>query len=211
MRSTTRVSLPRSARSNPRPGKQDFYYLHPETILERACDADPCTGSFQRWLDWARRNRPATGNRAAERWHAAFPNDVQPLLYLMEAAEKTNALKRAFEYMELAERADGVHPEVRKARLRLLISMVTRHLEQRKPLLATPQLDEIGALPQAQQGDRPAFVAALRWVWCELRNDRDGIAAARADSGEAAGQRTSGLDRVCRRGPHLQVETGTLA
>jgi hypothetical protein len=29
------------------------------------------------------------------------------------------------------------------------------------------------ALPQAQQGDRPAFLAALRFVWCQLRNQRN--------------------------------------
>ncbi len=191
----------------PAPGKQDYYYLHPETILERACDADPCTGNFQRWLDWARRNRPAAGNRAAERWRAAFPNDVQPLLYLMEAAEKTNALKRAFEYMELAERADGVNPEVRKARLRLLISMATRHLQQKKPLLATPDLDAIEALPQAQQGDRPAFVATLRRAWCELRNDRDGVAAARAEAAKLLGSELAasivfaGVARTCKLKP----------
>ncbi|MDP2998827.1 MAG: hypothetical protein Q8N47_15175, partial [Bryobacterales bacterium] len=191
----------------PAPGKQDFYFLHPETLLERACDADPFTGSFQRWLDWARRNRPATGNRAAERWHAAFPNDIQPLLYLMESAEKTNALKRAFEYMELAERADGVHPEVRKARLRLLISMATRHLQQKKPLLATPQLDEMEALPQAQQGDRPAFLAALRRVWCELRNDQGGISAARAEAVKLLGSELAasivfaGVARTCKLKP----------
>jgi len=193
----------------PAPGKQEFYFLHPETILERACDADPCTGNFQRWLDWARRNRPATGNRAAERWRAAFPNDIQPLLYLMDAAEKSDALKRAFEFMELAERADGVHPEVRKARLRLLISMATRHLQQKKPLLAKPELDEIEALPQAQQGDRPAFVATLRRVWCELRNDQEGIAAARAEAVKLLGSEMAasivfaGVARTCKLKPGL--------
>ena len=191
----------------PAPGKQDFYFLHPETILERACDADPCTGNFQRWLDWARRNRPAAGNRAAERWRAAFPNDVAPLLYLMEAAEKSNALKRAFDYMELAERVDGVHPEVRKARLRLLISMATRHLQQKKPRLAEPELDEIEALPQAQQGDRPAFVAALRRVWCQLRSDQAGGAAARAEGVKLLGSELAalivfeGVARACKLKP----------
>ncbi|MCX6638501.1 MAG: hypothetical protein NT090_25890, partial [Acidobacteria bacterium] len=191
----------------PAPNKQDFYFLHPEAILERACDADPCTGNFQRWLNWARRNRPAAGSLAAERWRATLPNDIPPLLYLMEAAEKTNALKRAFEYMELAESVDGVHPEVRKARLRLLISMATRHLQQKKPRLAKPELDEIEALPQAQQGDRPAFVATLRRVWCELRNDQAGVAAARAEAVKLLGSELAalivyeGVVRACKLKP----------
>jgi len=185
-------------------GKQNLYFLFPEALLERACDADPCTGNFQRWLNWARRNRPAAASLAAERWRATLPNDIPPLLYLMEAAEKTNALKRAFEYMELAERVDGVHPEVRKARLRLLVSMITRHLQQKKPRLAEPELDEIEALPQAQQGDRPAFVAALRRVWCELRNDQQGVATARAEAVRLLGSELAalivyeGVARACK-------------
>src|SRR4029077_5896267 len=35
--------------------------------------------------------------------------------------------------------------------------------------------------PQAQQGDRPAFVAALRFVWCLLRNEKHAADSAYAE------------------------------
>jgi hypothetical protein len=109
---------------------------------------------------------------------AALPQDIPPVLHLMQLAEKTNALKRAFKFMELAERLDGLNPEVRRARLRLLISLATRHLQQKKTHLAEPELRQIEALPQAQQGDRPALAAAFRWVyWTLLNSDADADAA----------------------------------
>jgi hypothetical protein len=82
--------------------------------------------------------------------------------------------------MEQAERLDGLNPAVRKARLRLLISLATRHLQQNKTRLAEPELRQIEALPQAQQGDRPALVAALRWVYWTLWHAPSEADAARA-------------------------------
>ena len=102
------------------------------------------------------------------------------MLHLMQSAEKTNALKRAFKLMEQAETLDALNPDVRKARLRLLISLATRHLQQKKIHLAEPELRQMEALPQAQQGDRPALLAALRWVYWTLGGDAAQAAAARA-------------------------------
>ena len=111
----------------------------------------------------------------------------------MQSAESSNALKRAFKLMEQAERLDGLNPDVRRARLRLLISLATRHLQQKKTHLAEPELRQIEELPQAQQGDRPALAAALRWVYWMLRGEtfRADEARARVVSllgSEAAGQ-----------------------
>jgi hypothetical protein len=163
----------------PPPGRQDFYYLDHSQLFERACEADPCSENFQRWLHWARQNEPGRANLAAEAWIAALPQDTQPVLHLMQSAEKSNALKKAFKLMERAERLDGLSPEVRKARLRLLISLATRHLQQKKTRLAEPELRQIEALPQAQQGDRPALAAALRWVFWTLGCDTSQADAAR--------------------------------
>ena len=146
---------------------------------ERACEADPCAENFQRWLNWAKEDR-RRGDLVAGRWAAALPQDIPPVLHLMQSAEKSNALQKAFKLMERAERLDGLNPEVRKARLRLLISLATRHLQQKKTHLAEPELRQIEALPQAQQGDRPALAAALRWVFWTLCGDASQADAARA-------------------------------
>jgi hypothetical protein len=150
------VMLPKS--------KYDMYFLYPAQLLERACEADPCIENFQQWFDWTRRNYPARSQSVAARWRVAFPKDVKPLLHLMDSAEKTNALQKAFGFMEQAEQLDGLNPQVRKARLRLLVSIAVRHLQKKKARLAELALEAIEDLPQAQQADRKAFVAALRWV-----------------------------------------------
>jgi hypothetical protein len=164
----------------PAPGPQKLYYVSPDGLLERACEADPCAENFQRWLHWVKQNEPGRAIFVADRWIAALPQDIPPVLQLMQSAEKANTLQKAFKLMEQAERLDGLNPEVRKARLRLLISLATRHLQQKKTHLAEPELRQIEALPQAQQGDRPALVAALRWVWWTLRGELSQADAARA-------------------------------
>lgn len=176
----------------PAPGSKDFYYLKADSLYERACGADPCAENFQRWLHLAG-DGGAHADRIAEEWAAALPRDIPPVLHLMQSAEKRNALKMAFGFMERAELLDGLNPEVRKARLRLLISLAIRHLQQKKTHLAEPELREIEALPQAQQGDRPALLAALRWVYGTLRGE-----AAQADAARAAVVRVLGSDAAAQ-------------
>src|SRR5664280_1069846 len=42
----------------PAPGPQKLYYVSPDGLLERACEADPCAENFQRWLHWVKQNEP---------------------------------------------------------------------------------------------------------------------------------------------------------
>lgn len=189
-------------------GKIDFYFIDPQKLLERACQADPCVENFQRWFDWTSRNYPALTEFVAGRWRVAFPKDVRPLLHLMESAEKTNALKKAFGFMEQAEQLDGLNPQVRKARLRLLVSIAVRHFQNKKARLSELDLQAIESLPQAQQGDRRAFVAALRWVssmlWGtdEERVARTATVTRLLNSEIAAEMVLTGVARVCK----LQVK-----
>src|ERR1039458_121479 len=67
------------------------------------------------------------------------------------------------------------------------------HLQQKKTHLAEPELRQIEALPQAQQGDRPALAAALRWVFWTLRAE-----AAQADAARAAVVRLLGGERAAQ-------------
>ena len=116
----------------PNRGNMDLYFLSPHTLLERACDADPSPrissgGSVNE------ESSPATCDDVAERWSAALPKDIAPLMHLMQSAENRNALQKAFKLMEQAERVDGLNAEVRRARLRLLVSITARHLRAEKP------------------------------------------------------------------------------
>ena len=47
------------------------------------------------------------------------------------------------------------------------------------------------ALPQSQQGDRPAFLAALRYMVCAVRGASDGAAVHRAEVERALGSKTA--------------------
>ena len=150
-------------------GPRDMYFIDPGALLERACAADPCAPNFRRWLKWTTEHDTDSSDRAAGQWRAALPRDIEPLLHLMESAEKRNALRKAFQAMEEAERLDPLNPEVRRARMRLLVSMLVRHFQQKKPHLAETDIRQLTALPLLQQGDRPAFLEAARWFFCVLR------------------------------------------
>jgi hypothetical protein len=177
----------------PAPGPPSLYYASPDGLLQRACEADPCAENFERWLHWVKQNDRGRADFVADRWCEALPHDIPPVLHLMESAEASNALKKAFKLMERAEHLDGLNPEVRKARLRLLISLAKRHLQQKKTHLAEPELRQIEALPQAQQGDRPALAAALRWVHWTLIGD-----ALRADASRSAVVRVLGSEAAAQ-------------
>jgi hypothetical protein len=134
------------------------------TLYERACQADPHPEAFQAWLNWARKHETwQQADQVAERWREARAADIQPLLYLMESAEKRDALKKSLKYLEEAEHLDRLNPEVRRARLRLLLAAALRHLEQRKAQLAQKEIEQIEAVPEVRPGEIAALAAALRW------------------------------------------------
>ncbi|MGO8792215.1 MAG: hypothetical protein ACLQVL_33170 [Terriglobia bacterium] len=155
----------------------DVYFLFPEKLFERACTLDPHAEAFQKWLDWAMQEGDW---KAAERvctiWNRALPNDSRPLLHLMESAESRGALDKAFGFLKLAQKCDALGTEVRRAAFRLLVAKALRHLRQRKPHLAEQDVTALEALPQAQEADRPAFVACLRWTCSVLDGNSDGAA-----------------------------------
>jgi hypothetical protein len=152
--------------------RESVYFQFPEELFARACALDPHPDAFSRWLHWARGNSVGEAEKVAHMWNKALPDAIEPLLFLMEEAEKRNAYPTALSYLDKAERIDAVNSIVRAARLRLLAANALRHLQQKKPHLAAKKVDEIAALPQSQQGRRPAFVAALRYLICVASGDR---------------------------------------
>jgi hypothetical protein len=144
----------------------------PQQLYARACALDPHTEAFERWLACAKRLPDwHTADEAANAWRRASPSDVRPLLFLMQAAEERDALRKAVSYLEMAESLDQLNPEVRRARLRLLVAEAVRHLRQNKPHLLERDLAGIATLPQVQERDRPAIPAVLAWGRHVLEND----------------------------------------
>ena len=145
---------------------KDTYFLYPERLYRLACEADPSSETFGQWLEWTGKTRHGwkESEKVALAWHEAIPDDVKPLLSLAIWAEKRNALKKALEHLEKAERIDGLNSDVKRAGRRLLAAIAVRHLRQGKPHLVKKDLAEMEALPQFGEGDRPAFIVALRYA-----------------------------------------------
>jgi len=100
---------------------------------------------------------------------------------LLKDAEARGAFGSALGYLAKVEQIDGLHPAARGARLRLVAGSALRHLQQKKPALAAEDLAEMSTLPQAQQGDGPAFLAALRFVVSAACGHSEQAATSRAD------------------------------
>jgi hypothetical protein len=150
---------------------EDLFFVRPQNLYERACVLDPHSEAFSRWLEWANKKQGTDAERVAEAWHKILPQDIEPILYLMAAFEERGSFPTALQYLVKAERIDGVNPEVRRARLRLLAGNAIRCIQRKKPGLAEQSLKEICALPQVQQGDRLAFAAALGYLTAALQQD----------------------------------------
>jgi len=162
-----------SYRSPAKRNKEEGEVPSPETLYERACKADPHPEAFQAWLSWARKQGTwQEADRVAERWREARPADIQPLLYLMESAENRNAFKKSLKYLEEAEHLDRLNPEVRRAKLRLLLSAALRHLQQRKAHLALDGIEQIETVPEVRPGEIAALSAALRWGAAAVGSDQ---------------------------------------
>jgi hypothetical protein len=150
----------------------------PAVHFERACTADPHSESFQSWLNWAvKRGSWQVVDQVAEKWRHALPGDIQPLLHLVESAEKRNAFKKSLSYLEQAEKLDRLNPAVRRAKLRLLLATVLRHLSQRKSHLAQGGIAELASLPEVRSGEIAALAAALSWCVAVVDGDKAACAA----------------------------------
>src|SRR5206468_9044061 len=145
--------------------------------------------------------------RVAEAWHKAVPLDMAPILYLMKDAEKRGSFPSALKYLARAERIDSVHTDVRKARLRLMAGNAIRQIQQKKYDAALKEVAAMNELPQSQQGDRPALLAALRYTVNVARGNAEQAAAHRAaiewqlEDRAAAGMLTSSVAANCKGAP----------
>lgn len=170
-----------STRSQVQGGGEQPSYLVPEELYQRACVLDPHPEAFSQWMEWAVGQSGTQAKRVATAWHKIRPRDIEPVLRLMQEAEAHHQFRSALKYLALVEQIDPLHRGLRGTRLRLLVGNTLRHLQRKKPWLAAEDVAEMTALPQAQEGDRPALLAALRFVVCAVRGSGDDAASGRTD------------------------------
>jgi hypothetical protein len=173
--------------------REGNYFRFPEELYARACLIDRHSDSFLQWLRWAEGESIGEAENVARAWNKAIPDAIEPLLFLMEQAETRNAFPSALSYLDKAERIDAVNSTVRTARLRLLAAAAIQHLQKKKPHLAEKKLSEIAALPQSRQGDRPAFLAALRCLICGASGDKPGADEAHREVDRVLGDRLAAM------------------
>ena len=141
-------------------------------LLERARMADSVpqvyhalVAHYDQWGD------PKRAEAEAEAWRRTHPQDLEPLLYLIRAAERRGAIRKALTLLADAEALDRVHPEVRQSRFRLLLAGAERRIKEGKPALALDDLGQLAHEPRASEGDYPAYLLALRWIAAQQRGD----------------------------------------
>jgi hypothetical protein len=133
-------------------------------LLERAREADPDPQVFRALVAYYDQRQPKRAEAAAEAWRRAHPHDLEPLLYLIQAAEGRGAVRKALNLLAEAESINRVHPEVRQSRFRLLLAGAERRIKDNKLSLALTDLDRLEQEPRAAEGDHQAYLLALRWV-----------------------------------------------
>jgi hypothetical protein len=213
----------------PRKGGQEDVLPSPGRLYERACRADPSLEAFQMWLSWAAKAGPSQlADNVAESWRKARAKDIQPLLHLMESAEKRSAYKKSLKYVEEAEELNRLNPNVRRAKLRLLLSAAIRHLRQGKTHLAHAGIEQIESVPEVRPGEIAALAGALRWCCAALDLDPAGqlkqeaelkqsmgsvavflLVAALAKAGDIGAKGTPPMLRVSRT-PAAELLTGAV-
>ena len=140
-------------------------------LFARACRGDPHPAVFAEWLAWAKQQDHRHTDEVAKLWAQTRAQDVAPLLWLVESPEIRGGYHKSLNFLAQAEQLDQLNPEVRKVRIRLLVSAVLRHFRQRKPHLAVQGIDRIEALPEASEGTLAPAIAALRSICSALDGD----------------------------------------
>jgi hypothetical protein len=149
------------------------FVLAPGRGFEQAAMIRADTQTFTRWMAWAERwGLPVKQQEViASAWHKAQPRDVQPLLILSSLAEERKALTAAIKHVADAEAVDPMNQQVRRARVRLTLSITWRHFADGKSHLVEKDLAELAALPGMNEGDRAGVLESIRGAWHQMRGD----------------------------------------
>lgn len=146
-------------------------------LLEQARDADPSSKVFQALVDhYDKWGDPKRAEAEAEAWRRAHPQDLAPLLYLIQVTERRGAVRKALQFLAEAEALDRVHPEVRQSRFRLLLAGAERRIKDKKATLALDDLAQLAQEPRASEGDHRVYLLALSLVAAQQQADNAAIA-----------------------------------
>ena len=151
-------------------------YFDRGALLARARAADPSplilravVEHHDRWGD------TKSAEAEAEAWRRAYAQDLEPVLFLIRAAERRGAFRKALDLLDQAEALNRVHPDVRQARFRLLLASAERRLKEGKTALALEDLEQLAHEPRVNDGDGKAYLLALCWAAAHKAGDAAGV------------------------------------
>jgi hypothetical protein len=144
-------------------------------LLDRARAADPVPLVFRALVEHYTPRDPKRAEAEAEAWRKAYPQDLDPLLYLVQATEQRGALRKSLDFLAKAEAINRVHPDVRQSRFRLLLASAERRLKDAKPALALDDLERLAQEARANEGDMKAYLLALSWAVAHKLEDATGM------------------------------------
>jgi len=145
-------------------------------LLARARAADPSPAAFRALVRHYDARDPQAAEAEAKAWRRQHPRDLEPILYIVRAAERRGAFQKALRVLADAESINQVHPDVRRSRFRLLLATAERRIRDAEPDLADRALDELDHEPGAGEGDTGAYLLALRWAVERRRGDASAAA-----------------------------------
>lgn len=152
-------------------------YFDRETLLKQAHVADPSVQTFralvQHYDQWGNSKRVET---EAEAWRHAYPQELEPLLHLIRAAERRGANRKALDLLAQAETLNRLHPDVRQSRFRLLLTSAERRVREGKTNLALEDLAQLAQEPRAAEGEVKAYLLALSWAVALKSGNTEGSA-----------------------------------
>lgn len=183
--------LQQSARRDVKGSGRNVSFLFPDELYQRACVLDPHPEAFSRWMAWAARQPRSRAAGVAKAWHKIRPQDVEPIVFLMEDAEARGALGNAVGYLTKLERIDSLRPDVPHRQFRLLAFTVLDHLRRKKLMPSVDALERLALLPQTPHGEGPTVVAALHAVVGVLRRDAESTSACCAEVERLVGGRAA--------------------
>lgn len=151
-------------------------YFDRGALLARAHAADPSPLSFRAVVEhYDRWGDTKSAEAEAEAWRRAYAQDLEPVLFLIRAAERRGALRKALDLLEQAETLNRVHPNVRQTRFRLLLASAERRLKEGKTALALEDLEQLAHEPRANDGDGKAYLLTLCWAAAHKAGDAGGV------------------------------------
>ena len=151
-----------------------------EALLEKAVAADGSQKSFRALLSHQRSQESKATAETATRWLEAWPGDSEPLVYLVEEAERRRDWKAALALLDRAEAEKHLAPELRGRRFFVLVGQAEDRIRKGQTAAAVAGLILAEKESQAAESELGSYLVALNWAAFQAGKKTDLAATATA-------------------------------